>query len=220
MEDLDINIGMPLNIQLLAGESKRRHDVLVIGCLKGESLLVTMPRENGLQAKIFPHDEYIVRFFKGRNVIAFKTKVLHVATIPYPHLHLEYPKQLERMEIRQSERIRLSVPSQVLTKGAKHWAALRDLSSTGALVILNDPVAKKDDHIELFFELKLGEIEREIHLVAVVRNDRIKQNPDSGKAEYQYGVEFIDPSEQDVVFVQGFVYEQLLNRRDSASEHE
>ncbi len=217
MEDLDINIGMAINMQLLAGESKRRHDVQVIGYLKGESFLVTMPRENGVLAKIFPHDEYIVRYFKGKNIIAFKTKILHVAKIPFYHLHLEYPTQLEKVEIRQTERIHISITAQTMVDGQKHWSVIRDISAGGAQVVINDEVGKTDDHIELFFDLKIGDIEREIHLVALVRNVRKEKNSDTGKDEYRYGVEFIDPSEDDAVFVQGFVYEQLLNNRENGS---
>ena len=217
MEDLDINIGMAINMQLLAGESKRRHDVQVIGYLKGESFMVTMPRENGALAKIFPHDEYIVRYFKGKNIIAFKTKILHVAKIPFYHLHLEYPTQLEKVEIRQTERIHISITAQTMVDGQKHWSVIRDISAGGAQVVINDEVGKTDDHIELFFDLKIGDIEREIHLVALVRNVRKEKNSDTGKDEYRYGVEFIDPSEDDAVFVQGFVYEQLLNNRENGS---
>lgn len=217
MDELDIDIGMNLNMQLLVGESKRRHDVQVIGYLKGESFLVTMPRESGVLAKIFPHDEYIVRYFKGRNIIAFKTKILHVAKIPYYHLHLEFPTQLEKIEIRQAERIKISITAQTLVHGEKYWSVIRDISAGGAQLVINDEVAKKGEHLELFFDLKIGEIEREIHLVALVRNVRKGKNEDTGKDEYHYGVEFIDPSEQDVVFVQGFVYEQLLTHRENGS---
>lgn len=217
MKDLDINIGMNLNMQLLIGEPKRRHDVQVIGYLKDESVLVTMPRESGALAKIFPHDEYIVRYFKGKNIIAFKTKILHVATIPYYHLHLEFPKELEKIEIRQAERINISITAQTQSMGKKYWSVVRDLSAGGAQVIINDEVGKANEHIELFFDLKIGNIEREIHLVALIRNVRKNKNELTEKVEYCYGVEFMDPSEQDVVFVQGFVYEQLLNNRDSGS---
>ena len=129
MEDLHIHIGTVLNMQLLVGKIKRRHDVQVIGYLKGESFLVTMPRESGALVKIFPHDEYIVRYFKGKNIIAFKTKILHVATVPYYHLHLEFPTKLEKVKIRQAERINISIPAQALVMGQKYWSVIRDLSA-------------------------------------------------------------------------------------------
>jgi len=214
MEELDINIGTNLNMQLLVGESKRRHDVQVIGYLKGESFLVTMPRENGHLAKIFPHDEYIVRYFKGKHIVAFKTKIMHVAKIPYFHLHLEFPTKLEKIEIRQAERINISITAQTLVGGKKLWSVVRDLSAGGAQVVVNEEIGEAGDHIEINFDLKIGDIEREIHLVALIRNARKSKNELTEKVEYSYGVEFMDPSEHDVIFVQGFVYEQLLNNRD------
>lgn len=213
MEDLELTIGMGLNMQLMTGEAKRRHDVQVIGSLVGESVLVTMPRENGTLAKIFPHDEYVVRYFRGKNIIAFKTKVLHVATIPFYHLHLAYPKVLEKVEVRQNERINITVNAQTMVDSQKHWSVIRDLSTGGAQVVVYNDVGKPEDHIELYFDLKIGDIEREIHLVAIIRNVRKEDDLASGKTEYRYGVEFIDPSEEDAVFVQGFVYENLLKGR-------
>lgn len=215
MEDLDLTIGMSLNMELLAGSAKRRHDVQVIGYVNGETLMVTMPRENGALAKIFPNDEYIVRYFKGRNIIAFKTRVQYVTKIPFWYLHLEYPNKLEKVEIRQAERIHISLTAQTLVEGKKHWSVIRDISAGGAFVAVHNPIGQIGEHVELFFDLKIGEIEREVHLVGLIRNIREGKNSETGKAEYCYGVEFMDPSEQDVVFVQGFVYEQLLKNRDN-----
>lgn len=217
MEKLEISLGMNLNMQLLVGENKRRYDVQVIGYQAEGSLIVNMPRENGALAKVFPHDEYAVRYFKGTNIIAFKTKVLHIATIPYHHLHLECPKSFEKLEIRQSERIHISINAQSLVNSEKHWSVIRDISTGGAQVVMHNEVGKAEDHMELFFDLKIGDIEREIHLVAVIRNVRKERNKETNKDEYAYGVEFIDPSEDDAVFVQGFVYEQLLTHRESNS---
>jgi len=217
MLDLDINVGMSLNMQLQVGEARRRHDVHVIGYVEGESLLVTMPRENGALAKIFPHDDYIVRYFKGKNIVAFKTRVMHVAKVPFWHLYLEYPSSLEKVEIRQSERIAISITAQALVEGQKYWSVIRDISAGGAQLVVNEEIGKPGEHLELFFDLQLSDIEREVHLVAVIRNVRLDKSSLNNKPEYHYGVEFVDPSEQDVVFVQGFVYEHLLNYRDAKS---
>ncbi|MDH5444274.1 MAG: flagellar brake protein [Gammaproteobacteria bacterium] len=213
MEELELTIGMSLNLQLMVGERKRRHDVQVIGFHPKGSLIVSMPKEKGSFAKVFPHDEYVVRYFRGTNIVAFKTKVLHIATIPYHHLHLECPQNFEKLAVRQAERIHIMVNAQTLVNSEKHWSVIRDLSTSGACVVVHNDIAKPDEHIELYFDLSIGDIEREIHLVAVVRNVHKEHNKDSLKDEYCYGVEFIDPSEEDAVFVQGYVYEQLLNHR-------
>ncbi len=214
MEDLDISIGTSLNMQLMVGESKRRHDVQVIGYLKGESFLVTMPQENGAMATIFPQDEYIVRYFKGKNIVAFRTRILHVAKVPYFHLHLEFPTKLETVKIRQAERINISIKAQTLAGGKKYASLIQDLSAGGAQVIVGEEVGNPGEHIELFFGLKIAEIEEKIHLIALIRNIRKEKNELTGKIECRYGVEFMDPSDHEIIFMQGFVYEQLLKNRD------
>lgn len=216
MEKLDFNIGVLLNMQLLTGEGKQRYDVHLIGMLPGESLLVSMPRVNGILPKIFPHDEYIVRYFEGKNIIAFKTSVLLVCQIPYYYIHLEYPKNLESVTVRQAERIDISVTTQVTRQDKKLLGTIKDISSSGAMILLNEEIGAQDDHIELFFDLQLGEIDKSVHMVAIIRNVKVCENPKGQDQQYRYGLEFIDPSEQDVVFLQGYVYEQLLHKRDQA----
>lgn len=214
MEKLDINIGDLLNMQLLIGEGKQRHDVHLIGMLPGESLLVSMPRVNGILPKIFPHDEYIVRYFAGTNIIAFKTSVLMICQIPYHYIHLTYPDKLESVTVRQAERINVSVTTQLIWGENKLLGTIKDISATGAMIVSNEEITAKEEHIELFFDLHLGDIQRGVHLVAVIRNVRTEQAENGQGKSYRYGVEFIDPSEQEVIFVQGFVYEQLLYKRD------
>ncbi|MDH5179369.1 MAG: flagellar brake protein [Gammaproteobacteria bacterium] len=213
MEKIDLNIGALLNMQLLSGEGKQRYEVKLIGMLPGESLLVSMPRINGILPKIFPHDEYIVRHFAGKNIIAFKTSVLMVCQIPYHYIHLKYPETLESVTVRQSERIDVHVTTQVSIQDKKILGTIRDISATGAMILMPEKSTTLDEHVELFFDLTMGNIERSIHLVAIVRNIRDSTENNGAKC-CRYGVEFIDPSEADVVFVYGYVYEQLLKKRD------
>lgn len=210
MEKLDFSIGTSLNMQLLTGEANQRHDVSLIGMLPGESLLVSMPRVNGIIPKIFPNDEYIVRFFAGKNIIAFRTAVIMVNQIPYHYIHLKYPDKLEKVTVRQAERIDANITTQITINDKKILGTIKDLSVSGAMVELPERVAESNDYIELFFDLTMGKIKRSIHLVAIVRNVR---QSESESGVFRLGLEFIDPSEADVVFVYGYVYEQLLHQR-------
>lgn len=214
MEKLDFNIGALLHMQLQTGEGKQRHDVHLIGMQPGESLLVSMPRVNGILPKIFPNDEYIVRYFAGTTVVAFKTSVLLVCQIPYYYMHLKYPNKLESVTVRQAERIEVSITAQVTKQDQKVLGSIKDLSALGAMILMEEGFGEPDEHIELFFDLHMGEFDKSVHLVGVIRNKKKNNNLDDGEQLYRYGIEFIDPSEEDVVFLQGYVYEQLLYKRE------
>ncbi|MDH5407638.1 MAG: flagellar brake protein [Gammaproteobacteria bacterium] len=214
MDHLDINIGSPLNLQLLSGEGKQRYDVHLIGMLPGKSLLITMPRVNGALPKIFAHDEYIVRYFAGKDITAFRTSVLLVCQIPYHYIHLNYPKEVENVTVRQAERIDITITAQVNYQGNKSLATIKDISASGAMLVAAENFGQAGDPIELFFDLQLGEIKKNVHLVALIRNIKKNEGEEKSRLPLRYGVEFVDPSEQDAIFVQGFVYEQLLRKRE------
>ena len=214
MDHLDINIGSALNLQLLSGEGKQRYDVHLIGMLPGKSLLITMPRVNGALPKIFAQDEYIVRYFAGKDITAFRTSVLLVCQIPYHYIHLNYPKVIENVTVRQAERIDISITAQVNYQGKKILGTIKDISASGAMLTAAEEIGQAGDPLELFFDMQLGEIKKDVHLIAIIRNVKKNAPDENSRQPFRYGVEFVDPSEQDVIFVQGFVYEQLLRKRE------
>jgi c-di-GMP-binding flagellar brake protein YcgR len=203
-----------LNMQLLTGEKEQRYEVKLIGYLEDESILVTMPRVNGILAKIFVKDEYIVRAFKGKNIYAFKTHIIYINSIPFHYLHLRYPKVIENVEIRKAERAQVSLQARVVTQGKKSWGMIKDISSSGAMLMVYDEITHLQEHVELFFDVTVGGVERGIHLIAIARNMKKAEREDNKGILYLYGLEFIEPPQDAIVYVQAYVYEQLLKARD------
>ena len=214
MNKLDLNVGCMLNMQLLTGEKEQRYEVKLIGYVEDETLLVTMPRVNGILAKIFVKDEYIVRAFKGKNIYAFKTNIEHISSIPFHYLHLKYPKSIENVEIRKAERAQVSLQTQVMAQGKKSWGVIKDISASGAMLMVYDAVPNLQEHLELSFDVTVGGVEREVHLVALPRNAKKVERHDKKGTAYLYGLEFVDPPQDAMVYVQAYVYEQLLKARD------
>jgi len=215
MKKLDLNVGSTLNMQLLTGERVQRYEVKLIGYVEDETIIVTMPRINDVLAKIFPNDEYIVRGFKGKNIYAFKTSIMHINSIPFHYMHLKYPKTIENVEVRKAERAQVSLQAQVMVQGKKSWGVIRDISSSGVMLMVYNEIADANEHVELFFDVAIGGVEREIHLVALIRNMKKTNREDKEGFIYLYGLEFIEPPADAVVFVQGYVYEQLLHARNT-----
>ena len=59
-----------------------------------------------------------VSFRVGREIVGFRTAVLQVCAQPYAYLHLSYPDDVQRVEIRKNERVPVSIPAQVHASGA------------------------------------------------------------------------------------------------------
>ena len=215
MKKLDLNVGCVLNMQLLTGEREHRYEVKLIGYVEDETILVTMPRVNGVLAKIFVKDEYIVRAFKGKNIYAFKTNIVHISSIPFHYLHLKYPKLIENVEIRKAERAQVSLQTQIMAQGKKSWGVIKDISASGAMLMVYEAVTNLQEHVELFFDVTVGGVEREVHLVAMPRNIKKAERQDKKGTIYLYGLEFVEPPQDAMVYIQAYVYEQLLKARDA-----
>lgn len=215
MNKLDLNVGCILNMQLLTGEREHRYEVKLIGYIEDETILVTMPRIDDVLAKIFIKDEYIVRGFKGKNIFAFKTNIIHINSVPFHYLHLKYPKIIENIEVRKAERAQVSLQAQVLAQGKKSWGVIKDISASGVMLMVYDAVINPNEHVELFFDVAIGGVEREVHFVAMSRNVKKVEREDKKEVVYLYGLEFIEPPTDAIIFVQAYVYEQLLKTQDT-----
>ena len=77
-----------------------------------------------------------MRCLDGRSISGFNSTVIELCSSPYPHFHLSYPSVLDRVEVRQSERVAVAIPVTVHTAtGGSVAAEMRDLSASGALLI-------------------------------------------------------------------------------------
>ena len=89
------------------------------------------------------------------------------------------------------------------------------MSASGAMLAVPQPVGEVGDTVRVAFDLKFAQISRSLELQAVIRN----VNPTHGQnaTGYRVGTQFQDVSEQDSLFVVGFVYEQLSVARGASN---
>ena len=116
---LRLAIGTPLNLQVLADAGSTRLDADVLGMLEGASIIAHLLAPGPLQVG----DKLSVRCLEGRSVSGFRSTVLEIYSSPYPHFHLSYPSKLERVEVRQSERVAVAIPVTVHTADGASVAA-------------------------------------------------------------------------------------------------
>ena len=48
---------------------------------------------------------FVGRFFSGQRAFAFSTALVKQTSVPFPHMHLAYPRDLRVQEVRKSPRI-------------------------------------------------------------------------------------------------------------------
>jgi hypothetical protein len=138
--------------------------------------------------------------------------VIRISGGPYSYFHLAYPTGVEHHDVRQAERIAVSIPVVVSTAtGGTVNAYLRDLSSLGALIMSTDSIGLPNDTVQLAFELTLGEIHRSFQLAASIRNTDVVTAPPSEASQYRHGVRFGSLPEADSFFLLAYVYERRIS---------
>jgi len=214
--DLQLSVGTVLNLQVLSEKGGPRVQARVLGYLEGQSVMAALPGATLLPTDLRLGDEIAVRYLVGRSVCGFKTRVVRVCTSPYPYFHLDYPEDVQRMDVRSAERVQVALPARLETGAQGLDVEVRDLSATGAMLSSASEIGEVGDVVKLSMELTFGPITRQVSTAATIRNATPATEGGEDSA-LRYGVQFEELSEADHIFVRGFVFEQLANRAGLAS---
>lgn len=208
---------MTLNVHVLSDRFGRRLNARVLGMNEGESIIAHVPGSAFSSVDVRLGDELAVRCLGGRTVFGFKTTVIRVCTSPYPYFHLAYPINFQQLEVRQGERVPVTIAAQVKgPNGEELQAEIRDLSGSGALLVTSTELAAQSGELELSFELNLFDVKRPLQLRATVKNAMGQPAGTGDTQRYRYGIQFVELAEQDKLFLLGFIYERLASARGTA----
>lgn len=150
---------------------------------------------------------YNVKGFSGTAHFTFKAKVVKVHAQPYPHMHLEYPRLVNSMQIRQGRRVTANLPATLYNPFTRKLTqvTLRDLSIGGGQLVLPEPIVRKDDAYTLSFNIALAEdLQEEIKTDILVR--ALDTLDDKGMPVYTMGVQFKDLDKLARLLIMAFVY--------------
>jgi c-di-GMP-binding flagellar brake protein YcgR len=207
---LRLAMGTLLNIQALPDAGATRLSAQVLGMLDGASIIAHLL--GGGELKV--GDKLSVRCLEGKSISGFRSTVIEVCNRPYPHFHLSYPSSLDRVEVRQSERVAVAIPVTIRTaSGAEVAAEVRDLSASGALLIGAAAVGNTGERVQLDLPLMSGAMNRTLTMQASIRNAGALSQTPGGTPRYRCGLQFVEVSDEDRLFLLGFVYERLAASR-------
>lgn len=220
-KELKLNVGDPIRLESVS--AKTRYPVKLIGYLDGQSIIVTVPRINGKEFLIKEGTSLRVRMIADNYACGFQTKVLTYQASPYLHFHLEYPEKLEAVAVRQASRVKLALPVSIdeVDKGELigEWPRkeiLVDVSNTGARIQCSEGLAPVGADLNIKFTVSVDGISRDLSVRSVVRNIAEVCDPDRGEV-FQYGLQFQPLSDDDRVYICGYVYEQMLYEEGAAN---
>ena len=202
----DLN-GLPLDqIKLHIGDSIQLqignicYFSTLIGYLKGQSFIVTMPDDKGTPLQPDAGQSLVVRFFIDKRAYAFSSVINHVASEPFPHLYLAYPQETQALKDRQYDRVRVNITGTAdASDGRSTSCVVHDISIGGALIALHDQTGAINDPLLLTLRVAVNGVEYELSLDSEIRSVRVGDSPNDSGTLILQGVAFRDLSEQDIL---------------------
>ncbi|MBI5918402.1 MAG: flagellar brake protein [Nitrosomonadales bacterium] len=212
LDQIKLHIGDMMQLQIQSEHDGSRHYVTLVGYLKGQGVIVTTPQEDGKVMMVREGQAFVVRFFSGKNAYAFSAIAKRVTNVPFPHLHLTYPKEVRGMVVRRSSRARVNIIGSVSSPAGKKIAcAVRDISAGGASIATKEAVGALGEHLVLSLLVKVSdEAEHVLNLEGQIRSVHEGLQPDEKTKATFHGVSFENLSAQDSLVLTALLYNSML----------
>ncbi|WP_172642449.1 flagellar brake protein [Azoarcus sp. KH32C] len=211
LDETRLAVGDTIQLQAQFDGGNMRLAVSLIGYLKGKSIIVTAPMRDGKFLMMREGQSFIARMFSGKNAYAFPATIIKVTNVPYPHLHLSYPAEVEAVMVRRDARVKVRVIAAVQSRNSPSAAAiLSDLSTGGCSLLAENQLGQKSDEIVVKFKAPISGIEQLLTLKGIVRGIQLDNAPVDGRSRFTHGVQFVDHAPGDQVALTAFVYQKLI----------
>jgi c-di-GMP-binding flagellar brake protein YcgR len=192
--------GQEVFIEREMGSQKIRSRTRLIGIKPDRYLIFDMPLYDGTAAFTVSGEPCVVRFVDEGEVIGFSSRVIQIHYEPTPLLFVEFPRDLEKINLRAQPRLRTSIPSTVrgpsLGEGPSPGVLL-DLSEGGAK-ILTSARPPAQEALTISFGMPSGRAFSELSAVVVSVNDKHDE-------KIEIGVRFTDTPPELVEEIKGLI---------------
>ncbi|WP_334186632.1 flagellar brake protein [Noviherbaspirillum sp.] len=201
LADNEWQIGQTLFLQ----HDTTRHLVKLIGFTEGKSVLVSAPMADGRYQLVRDGQVFVVRTFSGRKAYAFSSSVLKTVHVPYPYLHLGYPKQVTCAVVRRGARLDVTIVAAVSVIGTDHTAAvvLKDISLGGAAGTMKVLMGVPGEVFRLKFKVRVADEDLFLDIPVTLRSVQ----RDDGTDSYRHGFEFGKLDVRDKLCLGAFLHE-------------
>ncbi len=216
LDQIKLNIGDPIQLQFQTGNEETRCFVSLIGYLEGKGIIVTNPIIDGNLMLVREGQHFVARFFSGKSAYAFSTSARRVTSAPYPHLHLEYPKEVRGLVVRAAPRSRINIICHATGEdGRGHACSARDISIGGALIAAGVKIGAVGTPLTLKFRIKIGEDEHTLTLPCTIRSLNAARATAEDKPSHLHGLSFEGMSSQDKLVISALLYQNVISAQEA-----
>jgi len=207
-ESLNIPVGTQLTVETISPH--RRLQAKLIGYVADKSILISPPIKDGKEKLLDLDESVTIRLLIRKKICAFESRVKYRSLQPFSYYHLQYPTELMSLQVRVSERVDVNLDALIDSEfdiGVGEWpkkAVITNLSKSGASLLCSDSFGEKGHEIIVNLDIEVSGLQRSLAINGVIRN---KEASDSAESMFNYGVEFVDLTDADVLSLTGFIYE-------------
>lgn len=200
-----------VQLRLLERDFQAYHYAYLIGYIKGQSILITMPVEEGQRVILSDGEKMEVRMVTGSNIYIFQSTILRVCISPSHYLHLTYPTSIRAQKLRHSPWARVDLNTSVTNaQGVQELARIVNLSQGGAQLHIPGMLGKENDSLRITFRASVDGLETTLALDASIQHVRpAKSGQNWGQQFMEYGVEFRNLSTPDALWLSSLVYQRI-----------
>ena len=213
-QDFKVKLGDPIQLQFIPQDKRERLTAKIIGYSPNKSIIINAPRVNGKLPLLKENQPFVIRMLQGNDVYGFESSILKYYSVPYPHVHLRHPKDVERITVRGSRRVETEVVVSVSTISAPDKSlsiSMLNTSATGALLKTKKELGKLDDELSISIELEIVNIKKYLRIKAIIRNISTPEDRnDKEDMLNKYGVQFLELNDDQKLVINAYVYEQIV----------
>jgi c-di-GMP-binding flagellar brake protein YcgR len=183
----------------------------LIGHLKNKGLIVTVPESESELIMLRDGQSFIVRFFSGQNAYAFTTAVVKQTSVPYPHVHLSYPKEVRGREIRKGSRVDVELIAAIATEEGGAYTSsgkIVNLSISGGALRAKSRLGERDHVINVKFKILIGDMPSYVAVDCVIR--AVSEDADPSGMPWLHGLQFLNPEPAMALALTAFVYQKIV----------
>jgi hypothetical protein len=218
LDQIKLNIGDAIQLQFQSGNEQARCFVTLIGYLESKGVVVTNPVIDGNLMLVREGQHFVARLFSGKSAYAFPTSVRRVTSAPYPHIHLDWPREVRGLVVRQAPRSRINIICHAGAANGRGLACVvRDISIGGALVAAGEEMGGVGSTLVLKFRVKIGDDEHMLTLACTIRSLNVARATADEKASHLHGLSFEDMDSQDKLVISALLYQNVVSAQEATA---
>lgn len=127
---ISVEIGIPVKVELEGIEIPLQSSI--VGLEANNYIIIKTPEPfRRIEHKLFKGNSLIVRYISAGTVYAFQSNVIEIITKPLSLLFVEYPKIIQRHDLREQRRINCHIPVHVSFDSKENIGYILDIAASG-----------------------------------------------------------------------------------------